>query len=110
MNKYSISNRRGLRATISAVFLMAMASASTAQDNALSADELEKLVAEQKAALEQVIANRSETQEMAEKLRGELADSKERKAMVQKNLEDLCKQQDELQTDSYKDCMKSSDG
>lgn len=102
---------RVLVCAFSMIVLPAMVAAQNdSQSNEMSVEQLEMLVAEQKAELEEVIANRSETQVIADQLREKLAESEDRRESVQQELETLCREREELQADSFEECMNKSDG
>ncbi|NND89675.1 MAG: hypothetical protein HKN42_02340 [Granulosicoccus sp.] len=80
-----------------------------AQQKQLSMEELEQYIAQQKEALEAVRANRDETRQKAEAVSAALAEQEARKAQVEKDLETLCRQQDELRPGTYDECRNASD-
>jgi cell division protein FtsB len=75
----------------------------------LSVEELESYIAEQKAALEAVRANRDETERKAQEIRDALAEQEARRALVEEELETLCKEQEALKPGSYETCTSQSD-
>ncbi len=70
----------------------------------LTVEELEKYIEEQKAALDAVKANRGETEKKAQEVNEALAEQEARQAMVEEELEALCKEQEELKPGSYDTC------
>ncbi len=80
-----------------------------AQQKQLSVDELEAYIAEQKIVLEEAQANRDKTQEKVDKVKEALAEQDARKALVEEELEALCKEQEELKPGTYEDCKSHSD-
>ena len=98
------------RVVISTLFALGMlcANGATAQSD-MSLEELEKLVEQQKAALEEAIANREATKERAADVREKLSESEERKRAVEEELAQLCEEQEAAQPGTLEDCMSSAD-
>lgn len=103
----------GRSGAVASTLLLAMSlclsGGAMAQQKQLSVEELEKYIAEQKEVLEEVRANRDETAEKAEKVREALAEQEARKALVEEELDTLCKEQEELQPGSYDECRSQHD-
>ena len=78
------------------------------EQNDTSVEELEKLVEEQKLALEEAIANREATKERAAAVREALSESEERKQAVEQELKTLCEEQEAAQAGTFDDCMGAS--
>lgn len=93
---------------MAATGVLLMPGAVTAQQQ-MTVEELENYIAEQKAALEAVKSNRDETERKAQEVRETLAEQAERQAMVEEELEALCKEQEELKPGSYEQCRAAFD-
>jgi peptidoglycan hydrolase CwlO-like protein len=87
------------------VMLLFVATASQAQQ-AMTVEELEAYIEEQKAALAEVEANREKTVEEVEKLQADLAAEEEKRSSVEEEIDSLCKEQEEIREGSYDDCLK----
>jgi len=87
--------------------LLLLSGFAVAQEN-LSLEELEKLVAEQRIALEEAIANREATAAQAQAVRDELEEARKHSLEVEKEVEALCKEQAELTDESFIRCMAAS--
>jgi len=85
-----------------------LSGAAMAQES-MSLEELEKLVTEQRIALEAAIANRESTAAQAEQVQNELDKAEERTREVEQELEALCEEQEALQEGTFDDCMASKD-
>ncbi|MFK8082512.1 MAG: hypothetical protein AB8B97_19705 [Granulosicoccus sp.] len=96
---------RSIVLTFSLTFLSGLA---VAQEG-MSLEQLEELVAEQKKALEQAIADRESTAAQAEQVQNDLDDAEERTREVKQELGALCEQQEELVEGTFHDCMASKD-
>jgi len=105
--------RRQLRskiAVVSAICVVLLMSQAQAQSGSMSAQELQNRLDEQRAALEEVISNRSATQFMTEQLQTELDKAKSRKEKVEQELKELCKRQSELTNGSVQECITQAGG
>jgi len=89
--------------------LLMLSGVAVAQES-LSLEELEKLVAEQQIALEEAISNREATAAQAEAVRLELEEARKRSREVEKEVEALCREQEELTNESFVRCMAASAG
>lgn len=102
MNK--IESRIGARWSTLLLALLLSLSGGVAAQQQLSVEELEKYIAEQKEVLEEVRANRDETKRKADEVREALAEQEARKALVEDELDTLCKEQEALKPGSYDAC------
>ena len=80
-----------------------------AQQKSMTIQELEQYIQEQKVALEEVKANRDETEKKAQQVRAALAEQEARKALAEEELDMLCKVQEELIPGTYDDCKVDND-
>lgn len=83
---------------------------SAAQNTAegdMSLEELEKLVEQQRIALEEAIASRESTKARAAAVRARLSESEERKQAVEEELLQLCESQENVQPGTFDRCMNS---
>ncbi len=106
------SNVHPSRTVLSSVLLVLSLSVPAmvaAQQKQMSVEELEAYIAEQKIVLEEAQANRDKTQKKVDKVKEALAEQDARKALVEEELETLCKEQEELKPGTYEDCMSHSD-
>lgn len=89
-----------------AAFVMCclFASLVNAQESA-SAEELAKLLAEQKQSLAEVEANRDATEAQAQQVRDALDAQEKRMSQLEEEYETLCKEQEVLKPGSYDDCI-----
>ncbi|MEE9320548.1 MAG: hypothetical protein V3U76_08895 [Granulosicoccus sp.] len=92
-------------AVVGLALLLFAATASQAQQ-AMTIEELEAYIEEQKSALGEVEANREKTAEEVEKLQAALAIEEEKRSAVETEIDSLCKEQEEIKGGSYDDCMK----
>lgn len=81
---------------------------AAAQQKQLSVEELETYIAEQKIVLDEVLDNRDKTQKKVDKVKQALAEQEARKALVEEELETLCKEQEELKPGTYEECKSNS--
>ena len=95
--------------TLSALVLLLLTTVVGAQQKSMTIEELESYIQEQKATLEEAIANRDETEKQAREIRDALAEQEARKALAEKELDMLCKEQEELKPGTYDDCKVGSD-
>ncbi|MFK7995246.1 MAG: hypothetical protein AB8B87_13970 [Granulosicoccus sp.] len=87
--------------------LLLLSSFAFAQNKSMSVEELEQLVAEQRIALEEAIANREDTAAQVESIRSELEEVRNRSLEVEEELESLCKEQESITNESFVKCMAS---
>lgn len=89
-----------------AVFITccSLAGLVSAQQGA-SAEDLQKLLDQQKESLAEVEANREATEAQAQQVRDALAEQEKRKSKMEAEYEALCKEQEALKPGSYNDCM-----
>lgn len=90
--------------TVLLLVTLSLSGTATAQQKQLSVEELEKYISEQKEVLEEVRANRDETEKKADEVREALAEQEARKALVEEELDTLCQEQEELKPGSYDEC------
>jgi septal ring factor EnvC (AmiA/AmiB activator) len=88
----------------------AQAAAQSEGGTAMSLDELEAHIAEQKAALDTVIENRELTARKAESISEALEQAKAREAEVQAELETLCDDREKLEPGTKEACLKQNGG
>jgi len=86
--------------------MLLLAATATQAQQAMTVEELEAYIEEQKAALVEVEANREKTTEEVEKLQADLAVEEEKRGSVEKEIDSLCKEQEEIREGSYDDCLK----
>ena len=96
------------RAWVAAPVLLMLASVTFAQDGP-SVDELEKLIEEQRIALEEAIANREATAAKVAEVEAALEESAKRKRAIEDELKGLCEEQETLDAGSYDKCMESAE-
>lgn len=92
---------------VAVIFSSALFSTSAvvvAQQQEMTIEELERYIAEQKAALQQVKENRDITEQKAREVREALAEQEARRALVEQELDALCKEQEELKPGSFEAC------
>lgn len=90
-----------------ATLLLAMALCSgtvVAQQKQLSIEELNDYIQEQKAALEEAIANRDETEAKAREVQEALAEQDARREQLENEVDELCLELDVAEPGSYDDC------
>ena len=71
----------------------------------MTVEELERFIAEQKAALDEVRRNREITADRAREVRAELDEREARRRETEAELEALCKERESLRPGSYEDCV-----
>ena len=96
------------RLWVAAPLLLMLASVVSAQDGP-SVEELEKLIEEQRIALEEAIANREATAAKVAEVEAALDESAERKRLIEEELEGLCEEQEALNAGSFDKCMESAE-
>lgn len=79
-----------------------------AQQKELTVEELEKYIEQQKAELEEVLANREQTEAKAQAVRDALAEQEARQLSVEEELEKLCNEREVLEPGTYDECMAQS--
>jgi len=84
--------------------LLALSGLAAAQEK-LSLEDLEKLIAEQRTALEEAIADREATAANADVLRKNLEQARKRSLQVEEELTALCNEQEALIEGSFDECM-----
>lgn len=111
MNSIATSRHSMIRtAGIGLAILLTTASFSSyAQQKAMTIEELETYIGEQKAALDKVKANRDETEQKALEIQDALAEQDARRLAVEKELEALCNEQEELKPGSLDSCKQNSE-
>ena len=96
------------RLWVAAPLLFMLASVVSAQDGP-SVEDLEKLIEEQRIALEEAIANREETAAKVAEVEAALEESAERRRLIEEELKGLCEEQETLNAGSYDECMESAE-
>ena len=71
----------------------------------MTPDQLEAYIAEQKAELESVVENRSETEARAEDVEARLAEREALLAETRQELESLCREQEEVVPGTLEECL-----
>jgi len=80
-----------------------------AQQKSMTIEELEQYIQEQKAALEEVIINRDETEKKALEVREALEEQDARRQLVEEELDMLCTEQEALKPGTYDECTAAKD-
>ncbi|MFK7860536.1 MAG: hypothetical protein AB8B64_17085 [Granulosicoccus sp.] len=86
--------------------LLFLFGAALAQES-MSLEDLERLVTEQRIALEEAIANRESTAAQAAEVQKELDAAEARSREVEEELHALCEEQELLKEGTYDSCIKS---
>ena len=107
--KSNVHPTRSVLASVLLALSLSVPALATAQQKQLSVEELEAYIAEQKIVLQEAQANRDKTQKKVDKVKEALAEQDARKALVEEELESLCKEQEELKPGTYEDCKSHSD-
>lgn len=81
----------------------------SAQQKSMTIEELEQYIEEQKAALEEVIINRNETEKKALEVREALEEQDARRQLVEEELDMLCTEQEALKPGTYEECKAGKD-
>ena len=81
------------------------ASSVSAQQNAMTLDELEAYVQQQRIELEEAIANRDENRARVEELQIALQEQSERRELLQSEVESLCQEHDDVEPGTFSECM-----
>ena len=108
---HTISNFRRMKlskAILTALVMLVVSCAVSAQDGQ-SAEELEKLLEEQRSALEEAIAQREATAAQVEEIKKELSQSEEVQQRIEEELKTLCEEQESLEAGKFDSCMNNSD-
>lgn len=95
---------------LSAALLLGV-SAAVAQDSApqeMTLDELEAYIAEQKAALESVIANKEKTEREVENVQQALEQITARESEFVAEIEALCDEREELEPGTREGCLTAA--
>jgi len=90
-----------------------VASAQQSEDSGsreMTVEELERHIAEQKAALERVRENRDITVEKAAEVREALAEREAKRAEAQAEVESLCREREEIEPGSFDECVEQLGG
>ena len=107
--KYNVHAIRVILASVLLALSLGVPVWAAAQQKQLSVEELEAYIAEQKTVLEEAQANRDKTQKKVDEVKEALAEQDARKALVEDELETLCKEQEALKPGTYEDCKSHSD-
>jgi len=116
MHSYQTATKRALniaivnsrRLAILIVGLLFWASGSLAQDQEMSVKELEAYIAEQRAALEQVIENRDATEKQAMDIKKAGDEQRERQAKLEEEIRALCEEQEEVEPGTLDECLQGA--
>lgn len=96
-----------LRPLLAAALLVCTACAPSAvmsQQKAMSVEELDQYIQEQKAALKEAISNRDETAAKAREVQEALAEQDARRELLEMEVEELCLEHEAVESGSYDDC------
>ena len=107
--KSNVNPTRKVLASVLLALSLIIPVMAAAQQKQMSVEELEAYIAEQKIVLEEAQANRDKTQKKVDKVMEALAEQDARKALVEEELEALCKEQEELKPGTYEDCKAQTD-
>jgi len=99
-----------MKTVITIAALLALSTSVAVAQQVPSLEDLEKQVAEQKAALEEAIANREATAAKAQEIQDMLNESEEKREVIEAELDALCKEQEELKAGTYDECLNSAEG
>jgi len=104
-----ISGSANLVGTSLLISVVLLASTAHAQQKSLTIEELEQYIQEQKATLEEVKANRDETEKKAQEVRDALEAQEARRVLLEEELDMLCTEQETLKPGTYDECKASGD-
>ena len=104
-----ISGSTNLALASAALTLSLLTTVVGAQQKSMTIEELEQYIEEQKATLAEVKANREDTQKKAQEVRDALEEQDARRALIEEELDILCKEQEELKPGTYDECKTGSD-
>ncbi|MFK7996581.1 MAG: hypothetical protein AB8B87_20755 [Granulosicoccus sp.] len=88
---------------------LAVLSGLAVAQEALTLEQLEQHIKEQRIALEEAIANREATAAQVEEVKNALDDTESRRMQIEQELEALCEEQGSLEDGSFDSCMSQSD-